>query len=199
MHSISIPAAAPLRAARSAMLLAGLCLACFSASPRSAAAAEAKTVVLVHGAFIDGSAWSKVIPLLEAKGLKAVAVQNPLYSLTDDVAATKRVIEQQTGPVILVGNSYAGAVITQAGTDPKVEALVYVAAVAPDKGQSVSDIFSGGPAPAWVGELQKDSGDGLTLPLKAIQTEFAQMCRRRRPSSSPRRRCPGGCAARPRR
>src|SRR5271165_5390109 len=95
-----------------------------------------KNVVLVHGAFADGSSWSKVIPLLQAKGLHVVAVQNPLTSLADDVAATKRAIALQDGPVLLVGHSYGGAVITEAGNDPKVVGLVYVAALAPPDGES---------------------------------------------------------------
>src|ERR1700749_2834796 len=95
-------------------------------------------VVLVHGAFADGSSWAKVIPLLQAKGLNVVAVQNPLSSLAADVDATRRVIDAQTGPVILVGHSYGGVVITQAGINPKVAGLVYVAAFAPPKGESVN-------------------------------------------------------------
>jgi pimeloyl-ACP methyl ester carboxylesterase len=104
------------------------------------APAAEETVVLVHGAFADGSSWSKVIPLLQAKGLKVVAVQNPLSSLAADVDATKRVIDAQSGPVILVGHSYGGVVITQAGVNPKVAALVYVAAFAPPNGQSVNGL-----------------------------------------------------------
>src|SRR6202047_5436362 len=87
-----------------------------------------KTVVLVHGAFADGSSWDKVIPLLQAKGLKVVAVQNPLTSLADDVAAAKRAIDAQSGSVILVGHSWGGTVITEAGGHDKVAALVFVAA-----------------------------------------------------------------------
>jgi pimeloyl-ACP methyl ester carboxylesterase len=98
-----------------------------------------KNIVLVHGAFADGTSWSKVIPILEARGYHVVAVQNPLTSLADDVAATKRIIELQDGPVILVGHSWGGAVITQAGDDPKVAGLVYVAAYAPEVGQSAND------------------------------------------------------------
>jgi pimeloyl-ACP methyl ester carboxylesterase len=101
-----------------------------------------KNIVLVHGAFADGTSWSKVIPLLEAKGYHVVAVQNPLTSLADDVAATKRAIALQDGPVILVGHSFGGAVITQAGDGPKVAALVYVSAYAPDAGQSANDAGS---------------------------------------------------------
>jgi pimeloyl-ACP methyl ester carboxylesterase len=102
----------------------------------------AKNIVLVHGAFADGSSWSKVIPLLEKKGYHAVAVQNPLTSLADEVAFTKRIIALQDGPVLLVGHSWGGAVITQAGDDPKVVGLVYVAAYAPDVGQSANDASS---------------------------------------------------------
>jgi pimeloyl-ACP methyl ester carboxylesterase len=98
-----------------------------------------KNIVLVHGAFADGSSWSKVIPLLEEKGYHAVAVQNPMTSLADEVAFTKRIIALQDGSVILVGHSWGGAVITQAGDDPKVVGLVYVTAYAPEVGQSAND------------------------------------------------------------
>src|SRR5580693_8614598 len=87
-------------------------------------------VVIVHGAWADGSSWSKVIPVLQSKGLHVVAVQNPLTSLADDVAATRRAIALQDGPVLLVGHSYGGVVITEAGNNPKVVGLVYVAALA---------------------------------------------------------------------
>src|ERR1700739_4758119 len=87
-----------------------------------------RNVVLVHGAFADGSSYARVIPLLEAKGLHVTAVQNPLTSLADDVAATKRAIDSQNGPLILVGHSWAGMVISEAGNDPKVATLVYIAA-----------------------------------------------------------------------
>src|ERR1700760_3131286 len=96
-------------------------------------------IVLVHGAYADGSSWSKVIPLLQSRGYHVVSVQNPTTSLADDVAATERVLNQQTGPVVLVGHSWAGVVITQAGNNPRVKALVYVDASAPDSGQSISD------------------------------------------------------------
>lgn len=98
-----------------------------------------KNIVLVHGAFADGTSWSKIIPLLEAAGYNVVAVQNPLTSLADDVAATKRIIALQDGPVLLVGHSWGGAVITQAGDNPKVAGLVYVAAYAPEVGQSANE------------------------------------------------------------
>src|SRR5947208_4591443 len=106
-----------------------------------------RNVVIVHGAWADGSSWSKVIPLLQAKGLHPVAVQIPLTSFADDVAATKRAISLQDGPVLLVGHSYAGVVITEAGNDPKVAGLVYVAAFAPEVGQPVGDLGKSYPVP----------------------------------------------------
>jgi len=106
----------------------------------------ARNIVLVHGAWADGSCWSRVIALLQAKGFHVVAVQNPLTSLADDVAATKRIIALQDGPVILVGHSYAGVVITEAGNDPKVVGLVYVAAFAPGEGESINSVSK--PLPA---------------------------------------------------
>jgi pimeloyl-ACP methyl ester carboxylesterase len=161
-----------------ATLLLGGLLSLAAFTPASAASApddlKGKNVVLVHGAFADGSSWDKVIPILQAKGLHVVAVQNSLKSLDDDAAATKRVIEQQNGPVILVGHSWAGAVITQAGNDDKVKALVYVAAFAPDKDQSINDILKGKPAPSWASALQKDSAGYLTLSTDAIIHDFAQ-------------------------
>lgn len=95
----------------------------------------ARNIVLVHGAWADGSCWSAVIPLLQAKGFNVTAVQNPLTSLADDVAATRRVLARQDGPTVLVGHSWGGVPITEAGLDPKVTALVYVAARAPDVGE----------------------------------------------------------------
>jgi len=109
------------------------------ALPAASADFKAKTVVLVHGAIADGSSWNKVIPLLKKAGLKVVAVQNPLDTLENDVAFTDRAIADAEGPVVLVGHSYGGAVITQAGINPKVHSLVYVAAYAPEVGQSVLD------------------------------------------------------------
>src|SRR5467141_2225460 len=96
--------------------------------------AAVKNIVLVHGGFADGSGWEGVYKILKKDGYAVAVVQNPTISLADDVAVTKRTIANQNGPVILVGHSYGGAVITEAGTDPKVVGLVYVAAFAPDKG-----------------------------------------------------------------
>lgn len=132
-----------------------------------------RNVVLVHGAFADGSSWSKVIPILQARGLTVTAVQNPLTSLKDDVAATKRAIDGQDGRVLLVGHSWAGAVITQIGTDPKVAGLVFVAAGAPNAGQSFSEMSQGYPTPAGIGRLKADAGF-LALPPSAIASDFAQ-------------------------
>jgi pimeloyl-ACP methyl ester carboxylesterase len=107
-----------------------------------------KNIVLVHGAFADGTSWGKVIPILEARGFHVVAVQNPLTSLADDANAARRIIALQDGPVILVGHSWGGAVISEVGDDPKVVGLVYVAAYVPEIGKSAnqtSDPF--GPTP----------------------------------------------------
>jgi pimeloyl-ACP methyl ester carboxylesterase len=99
-----------------------------------------RNVVIVHGAWADGSSWSKVIPLLQAKGLHVVAVQNPLTSLADDVAATRRAMASLDGPVLLVGHSYGGVVITEAGNYPKVVGLVYVGRLSPSDGESVASV-----------------------------------------------------------
>src|SRR2546422_5979454 len=123
-----------------------------------------KTVVLVHGAFADGSSWDKVIPLLQAKGLRVVAVQNPLTSLADDVAATKRVLDEQRGPVVLVGHSWGGTVITEAGADDKGSALVFVAAFAPDVGESSNDLGRGGPPPPGAPNIPPDKGGFFHFP-----------------------------------
>lgn len=133
-----------------------------------------KTIVLVHGAFADGTSWSKVIPVLQAQGLKVVAVQNPTTSLADDVAAVNRALESITGPVVLVGHSWGGVVITEAGAHEKVQALVYVSAFAPSAGQSVNDLFAGYPQPEWFGSVSADSGGFLKISTEGIAEYFAQ-------------------------
>src|SRR5882724_11016716 len=125
----------------SCVVVAALAFSAFQGVAQQVPSQPVKNVVLVHGAFADGSSWARVIPLLEAKGLHVTAVQNPLSSLADDVAATKRAIANQDGPVILVGHSWAGMVISEAGNDPKVTGLVYVAAIVPDENQSANDVL----------------------------------------------------------
>src|SRR3954451_8676384 len=110
----------------------------------------AGTVVLVHGGFVDGSGWQGVYSALRQDGYNVAIVQNPTLSLEADVAATKRVIDAQGEPVILVGHSYGGAVITEAGTDPNVAALVYIAGFVPDAGESVNTLIADPPPGAPV-------------------------------------------------
>jgi pimeloyl-ACP methyl ester carboxylesterase len=107
----------------------------------------AKDVVIVHGALADGSGWRAIYDILNKDGFHVTIVQEPLTGLAEDVDATKRVIDQQTGPVVLVGHSYGGSVITEAGNDPKVSALVYVAALQPDKGEASGQLMSKFAAP----------------------------------------------------
>lgn len=140
----------------------------------SATAPAIKNVVLVHGAFADGSSWAKVIPLLEARGITVTAVQNPLSSLAADVSATRRAIAAANGPVLLVGHSYGGVVISEAGTDPKVAGLVFVAAAAPDAGQSFADMAKPYPVPPGIAAVQADASNFLSLPRAAIAEDFAQ-------------------------
>jgi pimeloyl-ACP methyl ester carboxylesterase len=132
-----------------------------------------QTIVLVHGAFADGSSWDRVTPLLTEKGYRVIAVHQPLSSLDADVAATRRAIEVAEGPVLLVGHSYGGFVITQAGTHDKVAGLVYVGAFAPDDGESVNSLFKGKPAPEWVKTAVVDSAGFAWLPQATVATQFA--------------------------
>lgn len=133
-----------------------------------------KNVVLVHGAFADGSSWAKVIPLLQAKGLNVIAVQNPLTSLSDDVAATKRVIASMEGPVLLAGHSYGGMVITEAGNDPKVVGLLYVCSLVPNDNQSAIDVTAAFPPAPGSSEFQVDATNFITLSANGIHKYFAQ-------------------------
>jgi pimeloyl-ACP methyl ester carboxylesterase len=133
-----------------------------------------KNIVLVHGAWADGSCWSKVIPILTAKGLHAVAVQNPLNSIADDVASTNRLINMQDGPVLLVGHSYGGAVITEAGMNPKVAGLVYVAAFAPEVGETLGGMAAGYPTPPAYSQFTVIEDGYLMLTLKGVMEDFAQ-------------------------
>lgn len=132
------------------------------------------TVVLVHGAFADGSGWDKVIPLLQAKGLDVVSVQNPLSSLADDVAATRRVLDAQKGPVVLVGHSWGGVVISEVGIHERVKSLVYVAAFAPSAGQSAAELGKGYPTPPGSDFIVPDKEGFLTLSPEGMAKHFAQ-------------------------
>ena len=135
---------------------------------------KASNVILVHGAWADGSSWSKVIPLLLARGLRVTAVQLPLTSMKDDVATVKRVLALEDGPTVLVGHSYGGVVIAEAGNDPKVSALVYIAAFAPDAGQSVGSLgASAEPAPMGA-EVRPDAQGFLKLTEGGVKNDFAQ-------------------------
>ncbi|RDZ27287.1 alpha/beta fold hydrolase [Lysobacter silvisoli] len=136
--------------------------------------AEAKpTVVLVHGAFADASSWDLVAERLRQRGLPVVAVDNPLTSLDAAAAATRRAIAQAPGQVVLVGHSWGGTVITQAGDDPKVSALVYVAAFAPDAGESSSQQLQRYQMTPGAQKLQNQGGF-LSLSQEAVATDFAQ-------------------------
>jgi pimeloyl-ACP methyl ester carboxylesterase len=157
-----------------ALFMAGLLITGAAAQAKANPPTGVKNVVLVHGAFADGSSWSRVIPLLQAKGLHVVAVQNPLTSLADDVAATKRAIALQDGPVILVGHSYGGMVITEAGNDPKVVGLVYVAAFAPGDGGSINSLSKPYPPAPLGAELRPDPQGFLWVTPKGVAEDFAQ-------------------------
>lgn len=125
-----------------------------------------RNVVLVHGAFADGSGWKGVYDNLTKRGYRVTIVQNPLTSLADDVATTRRALERQVGPVILVGHSWGGTVITEAGIDPKVAGLVYVSALSPDAGETTAQQYEGfAPASEFVIEITKD-GFGYVSPEK---------------------------------
>jgi pimeloyl-ACP methyl ester carboxylesterase len=162
---------------RNVLAACAVLLAVISPAARATAQEQShagvKTVLLIHGAWADGSSWSKVVPLLESKGLHVVAVQIPLTSFADDIAATQRAIALADGPVLLVGHSYGGAVITEAGNDPKVAGLVYVSAVAPDKGESAFGLITSVQTPIG-SELRPDNSGYLKLTPKGIAEDFAQ-------------------------
>ena len=131
------------------------------------------TVVLVHGGFVDGSGWQGVYEHLKKDGLNVAIVQNPTLSLADDVAATSRIIDAQSEPVILVGHSYGGAVITEAGNNPKVEKLVYITAFAPDKGESVNTLIANPPPGAPVPPILPPREGFLFLDREKFHASFA--------------------------
>ncbi|MEG1155230.1 MAG: alpha/beta hydrolase [Acinetobacter sp.] len=132
------------------------------------------TIVLVHGAFADGSTWSQVIQLLQVEGFNTIAVQNPLSSLDDDVLATQRVLNRIEGPIVLVGHSWGGMVVTEAGQHESVKSLVYVAAFAPSVGESIVDLGQYFPAPSGFAHLVSDQKGFLTLSLEGIEQHLAQ-------------------------
>jgi pimeloyl-ACP methyl ester carboxylesterase len=131
------------------------------------------TIVLVHGGFVDGSGWEDVYRILKKDGYRVSIVQNPTTSLADDVAATKRVIAEQKGPVILVGHSYGGAVITEAGNDPGVTGLVYITAFAPDRGESVASLIKDPPPGAPVPPILPPQDGFLALDKTQFAASFA--------------------------
>src|SRR5579863_3532802 len=135
--------------------------------------AAVKNIVLVHGGFVDGSGWEGVYKALKKDGYTVAIVQNPTISLADDVAVTKRTIAAQDGPVILVGHSYGGAVITEAGNDPKVAGLVYITAFALDKGESVSSLIKDPPPGAPVRPLLPPQDGYLFLDKAKFPDAFA--------------------------
>lgn len=147
----------------------------FGAASAAAVAADgsARTVVLVHGGFVDGSGWAAVHKILTADGYKVIVVQNTTTSLGDDVEVTRKAIAAATGDVILVGHSYGGVVISEAGTDPKVSALVYIAAFAPDAGESVSSLIANPPPGAPMPPILPPVGGFLFLDPEKFAEAFA--------------------------
>ena len=142
-----------------------------NAAPKTSEAT--RNVVLVHGGFVDGSGWQKVYNILKKDGYNVTIVQNPTTSLADDVAFTKRAIAQQDGPVVLVGHSYGGVVVSEAGTDPKVESLVYIAAFAPDQGESVQSLIANPPPGAPVPPILPPQDGFLFLDRAKFAASFA--------------------------
>jgi pimeloyl-ACP methyl ester carboxylesterase len=139
---------------------------------RAQSIAAARNVVLVHGLFADGSSWSEVIPGLQAKGLKVTSVQNPLTTLEDAVAQTRRVLARQEGPTVLAGHSFSGMIVTEVGADPKVSAVVYVAARAPDAEEDYSELAKKFPAPPAAAGIVFDGDEGR-LSEEAFLRDFA--------------------------
>jgi pimeloyl-ACP methyl ester carboxylesterase len=134
---------------------------------------EAKNIVIVHGAFVDASSWENVFKILKSKGYNVTMVQNPLTSLEDDVAATNRIVDKQNGPVVLVGHSWGGSVITQAGVHPKVVSLVYVAAFMPEIGESTLSLVMAPPTASVNGILPPDDKGFIYYDKDKFQEGFA--------------------------
>lgn len=159
---------------KSQLVTAAFALASTFVVSVSQAVEATPSVVIVHGAFADGSDWAKVVPYLQAEGVAVTVVQNPLTSLADDVAATQRVLSNQPGNVVLVGHSWGGTVISEAGTHEKVSALVYVAAFAPDAGQISGEQGKGAPPPPGISQIKADSNGFLYLTPEGMAKDFAQ-------------------------
>ena len=149
-------------------------LAVCGAATAAPAAEPVRNIVLVHGAFADGSSWANVIAILQEEGYNVTAVQMPLTSLADDVATTKRALASQNGPVILVGHSWGGVVITEAGTDPKVVGLVYVAAFGPDAGEVIGELGKPYPPPPAFTAPIVDAQGFMRIPAGDVVKHFAQ-------------------------
>jgi pimeloyl-ACP methyl ester carboxylesterase len=158
-------------------------------------AATAVTIVLVHGGFVDGAGWEPVYDILKKDGYDVSVVQNSTASLGDDVAVTRLAISQAPGPVVLVGHSYGGAVITEAGTDPKVAGLVYVAAFAPDKGESVDSLIKSAPAGAPVPPILPPVNGYLFLDKAKFRAAFAADVNERKAAFMAESQVPWGVAA----
>ena len=152
---------------------AALAFSVFQGFAQQVPSQPVKNIVLVHGAFADGSSWSKVTRILQAKGYNVTAVQNPLTSFADDVAATRRALALQNGPVILVGHSWAGVVITEAGMETNVVGLVYVAAFGPDVGETAEALGKSYPPPASFANAIVDTQGFMTLSTEAFVQHFA--------------------------
>lgn len=159
--------------ARKLMASAALAASLAAGAAHAEPAGDVKNVVLVHGGFVDGSGWKGVYDRLTADGYTVAIVQNPTTSLADDVDATRRVIAAMDGPVILVGHSYGGVVISEAGTDPKVQGVVYIAAFAPDAGESVSTLIANPPAGAPVPPILPPQDGFLLLDRAKFAASFA--------------------------
>ena len=154
------------------MVAAGAASPLLQGAAAAQSAPKARNIVLVHGLFADGSCWSEVIPTLQAKGLNVTSVQNPLTTLPEAVAAARRALAMQQGPTVLVGHSFSGMIVTEAGVDPKVSALVYVAARAPDAGEDYTALAKTYPSPpASAGIVW--SGDWGQLSEEAFLRDFA--------------------------
>src|SRR5467141_4849875 len=158
----------------STALLAGVAASLISTRgmAANATAEKARNVVLVHGLFADGSSWSEVIPRLQAAGLNVTSVQNPLTTLPEAVASAERVLARQDGPTVLVGHSFSGMIVTEAGVHPNVSALVYVAARAPDAGEDYTALAKTYPAPPATAGIVFDGDEGR-LSETAFLRDFA--------------------------